>query len=218
MPLDPASRFSRAKDFESRIAGLEFSPEVWAVFSLLEQPVNAQEIAAALLTPVPKVLEALETLSAAGLIQAKAIGWAEFAQRPKSALPAATRAEGDALVAIRLAPALARPSADVSLRLGRPPTPPPAAATPPEAAPGPGWKLRPALDAIAQSAGGGVPGQLLVYKVFLQLPAPLLQAAGIESVAAVGPEFIFRDPRLRDSLIEAARAHATVDLSAHFAS
>lgn len=216
MPLDPAARFSRAKDFESRITGLEFSPEVWSVFSLLEQPVNAQEIAAALLTPVPKVLEALETLSAAGLIQAKAIGWAEFAQRPKNTgLPAATRAEGDSPVAIRLAPPLPRAPAIVSFRLSHRPAP---GSTPAAAEPAPGWKLRPALDAIAQSAGGGVPGQLLVYKVFLQLPAELLKAAGIESVATVGPDFVLRDARLRDSLVDAARAHAAVDLGGYFAS
>jgi hypothetical protein len=207
MPLDPAARYTRSKDFESRVAGLEFSPEVWSVFSLLEQPVNAQEIAAALLIPVPKVLEALETLSAAALIQAKAIGWAEFAQRPKSALPAATRADGDAPVAIRLAPSHPLPPAFVSLRL----------AAAPAAAPEKGWKLRPALDALSKAAGGGVPGQLLVYKVFLQLPTDRLKAAGIDSVASVSPDFILRDAILRDRLIEAARAHASVDLHPHFA-
>ncbi len=209
MPLDPEVRHTRAKDFESKVAGLELPPEVWSAFSLLEQPANAREIAAALLIPLPAAQQALEALLSAGLIQPKAIGWNEFAQRPKSPVPAATRAGGDALVAIRLAPALPRAPAAVSFRLG---------ASAPGSAPaaGKGWKLRPALDAIAATAGGGIPGQLLVFKVFLQIPPEVLKNAGVESVSSVGTDFVLKDARLRDTLIAAARAHASVDLAAHF--
>jgi len=209
MPLDPEVRYTRTKDFESKVAGLELPPEVWSAFSLLEQPANAREIAAALLVPLPTAQQALEALLAATLIQPKAIGWNEFAQRPKSPVPAATRAAGDALVAIRLSPAIPRAPAAVSLRLG---------AAPATAAPatGKGWKLRPALDAIAATAGGGIPGQLLVCKVFLQIPPDVLKSAGVESVSSVGTDFVLKDTRLRDTLIEAARAHASVDLAAHF--
>ncbi len=215
MPLDPEIRYTRTKDFESKVAGLELSPEVWSAFSLLEQPVNAREIAAALLVPVAAAQQALEALLAAAIIQPKAIGWNEFAQRPKSPIPAATRALGDAIVAIRIAPAVARTTASVSLRLGSAPATA-ATTTAPAAVATKGWKLRPALDAIGASVGGGIPGQLLVCKVFLLIPPEVLKAAGVESVSSVGPDFVLTDTRLRDTLVEAARAHASVDLSPFF--
>jgi hypothetical protein len=172
----------------------------------LEQPSSARDIAAALLVPVPAVLQALERLREAGVIQAKAIGWTEFAKRPKSPVPAATRAAGDAIVAIRITPSVARAPALVSLRIGKP--------RPVEGAPR-AWKLRPALDAISATAGGGIPGQLLLLKLFLKIPPDILKASGIESVSAVGPGFEFTDPRLRETLIEIAKTNAAIDLAPH---
>lgn len=205
MPIDPEVRYTRTKDFESKVAGLEFPPDVWTTLSLLERPSSAREIAAALLAPVSVATDALERLLEAGLIQTKAIGWNEFAQRAKSPVPAAVRAESDATVAIRLTPAVPAVPATVTLRISAPAKPAPAAPT--------GWKLRPALEAISTAGGGGVQGQLLVYKVFLQLPPELLKAAGIESVNAIPPDFVLTDARLRDNLIEAARTHASVDVA-----
>lgn len=207
LPIAPEARFTRVPGFEARAAGLQLAPEVWSVFSLLEQAADAREIAAALLSPVPAVLQALDALREAGLIQAQAIGWTEFAKRPKSPVPAATRAPGDAVVSIRIVPAIPRAPALVSFRLGEA-----RAAVAPAV-----WKLRPALDAIAATAGGGVPGQLLVYKLFLLIPPDLLKASGIESVNAIGPDFQFTDPRLRDTLIGIAREHVSLDLAPHFA-
>lgn len=211
MPLDPEVRYNRTKDFETKVAGLEFSPEVWSTLSLLEQPSNAREIAAALLAPLATALDALERLLAAGLIQAKAIGWNEFAQRPKAPALVAVRAEGDAIVSIRIASTVPRAPAAVSFRVGAPRTSAPVAAAPV------GWKLRPALDAISAAGGGGVPGQLLLLKIFLQLPPDLLKASGIESVSSVGPHTLVTDTRLRDTLVAAARAQASVDIAPFFA-
>ena len=111
-------------------------------------------------------------------------------------------------------------SRSVQLRLGRAlswgdaapvSAPEPVAAK--ASAPALAWKLRPVLDAISASAGGGVAGQLLVYKVFLQVPPDLLKASGIDSVNAVGPDFVISDPRLRDAFVAAAREHAKLDVS-----
>lgn len=219
MSINPETRYTRTKDFESRVAGLEFPPEVWAAFTLLENPASAHEMAAALLVPVTTAQQAIESLLGAGLIETKAIGWNEFAKRPKNPVPAATRALGDAIVSIRLTPAIPHAPALVNLRLAATPAAPAASAPEPAttATTGPGWKLRPVLDAIAESAGGGIPGQLLVYKVFLQLPPERLKANGIESVSSVGPDFVLTDPLLRDALVEAARIHAAVDLAPRFA-
>lgn len=75
------------------------------------------------------------------------------------------------------------------------------------------WKLRPILDAIGASVGGGIPGQLLIYKVFLQLPPDLLQAAGLQSLSAVDEHFTVTHPALRNALVEAARRHASIDVA-----
>ncbi len=205
-PIDAETRFTRAKDFESRVADLEFPPEVWAVFNLLEQPSSARDLAAALLSPVASIIKGLERLREAGVIQAKAIGWTEFAKSPKAPVPATTRAKGDAVVSIRIASSVARAPAAISLRIGKPR---PAAAKPGS------WKLRPALDAISATAGGGIPGQLLLLKLFLKIPPDILKASGIESVSAVGPDFEFTDTRLRDSLLEIAKTNASIDLTPH---
>lgn len=218
MPLDPEVRYARVKDFETKVSSLEFPPEVWSAFSMLEQPSNAREVAAALLRPLASVQQDLETLLQAGVIQAKAIGWNQFAPRAKSAAPAAVRADGDAIVAIRITAAAPRSPAVVSLSIASPSLAAARAASRDAAARPAGWKLRPALDAISASVGGGVPGQLLVYKVFLQVPPELLKAAGIESVTSVDQEFRVSDPALRDAFIASARAHASVDISAFFQS
>ncbi|MEY4489509.1 MAG: hypothetical protein RIQ79_2017 [Verrucomicrobiota bacterium] len=211
-PIKPETLFTRANDFESRVAELEFPPDVWAVFSLLDHPSCARDIAAALLTPVSAVLQALERLSEASVIQPKAIGWTEFAKRAKTPAPAhaVTRAAGDAIVAIRVSPPITRTPSLVALRIG---TPRPAApAKPPRA-----WKLRPILDAISAAAGGGLQGQLLLLKIFLHIPPEILKASGIESVAAIGADFEFTDPRLRDTLLEIGRTSAKVDLAPYLA-
>ncbi|MET0262629.1 MAG: hypothetical protein ABW223_07010 [Rariglobus sp.] len=78
----------------------------------------------------------------------------------------------------------------------------------------PGIKLRPVLDAIGAKAGGGVAGQLLVYRVFLQIPTELMQAAGLHSLSLVDDHFTVQHPPLRAALADAARRHADVDIDA----
>lgn len=99
------------------------------------------------------------------------------------------------------------PTPVVSLRLSNQPASAPGDSSPP-------WRLRPILDAINAKAGGGIPGQLLVYKVFLQLPPDLLKAAGVESLNAVNDKVVVTDPRLRAALAAAARQHANLDAAA----
>ena len=77
-----------------------------------------------------------------------------------------------------------------------------------------GLRLRPILDAIGAKAGGGVAGQLLVYRVFLQIPTKLMQAAGLHSLNLVDDHFTIPNPSLRAALAEAARQHAGVDIDA----
>lgn len=197
-PLD--ERHVRTDDFQSKVAGLEFAPEVWAVFSQLEHARSANEIAPLVKQSGEVVQAAVDRLAKAGLIRKQSVGWTEFAS-------AAPKNPDAPVVSLRLgnAPAAAP---QVSLRLGGAPVaggkPAPAAL---------GWKLRPVLDAIGATAGGGVPGQLLVLKVFLQVPADLLKQAGIQSVNTVGADFVVTDPRLRAAIIDAAKKHANIDVA-----
>ncbi len=74
------------------------------------------------------------------------------------------------------------------------------------------WKLRPVLDAIGGKAGGGVAGQLLIYRVFLNIPTELMHAAGLHSLSLVKSDFTVTHPGFRAALAEAARRHADVDI------
>lgn len=205
MKLSLDERHVRLEDFESRVAGLEFSPEVWTVLARLDQARSAAEVAPLAGLAPELVAQAFDRLVAAKLIRkaAAAMGWAEFAARPAAPAPAAPAkpaATGSA-VSLRLGPAPVPPV--VSIRLARG-----------EGAPdSPAWRLRPVLDAISAKGGGGIPGQLLVYKVFLQVPADLLKASGIESVNTVSDSLVVRDVRLRSAIIEAARQHAGIDVA-----
>jgi len=88
------------------------------------------------------------------------------------------------------------------------------APTTPSAAPAPaaGWPLRPILDAIGRK-GGGVVGQLLAYRVFLRVPADLLDRAGLHSLSLADNGFIIRDPELYAALCRSAREVAGVEVS-----
>jgi hypothetical protein len=83
-----------------------------------------------------------------------------------------------------------------------------AAAAPAAAA----WKLRPLLQAIEQKGGGGLPGQLLVYRVFIHVPADLMHAAGVQSISLVDDTVVIRDRTFYDALCQAAHAVASLDL------
>ena len=89
-----------------------------------------------------------------------------------------------------------------------------AASTVPSVAPAPtaGWPLRPILDAIGRK-GGGVVGQLLAYRVFLRVPADLLDRAGLHSLSLADNGFIIRDPELYAALCRSAREVAGVEVS-----
>lgn len=74
------------------------------------------------------------------------------------------------------------------------------------------WKLRPLLKAIEQKGGGGLPGQLLVYRVFIHVPAEMMHAAGIQSLSLVDDNVVVRDRAFYDALCQAAHAVASLDL------
>jgi hypothetical protein len=74
------------------------------------------------------------------------------------------------------------------------------------------WRLRPVLDAIGAKAGGGLAGQLLVYRVFLHVPTDLMQAGGLHSLSFVDENFVATHAPLRSAIIKAARTHAQVEL------
>jgi hypothetical protein len=125
---------------------------------------------------------------------------------PAAAAPASPRSP---VISLRISSATPRPAPAVSLRIQSSTTPARPSAP---ASPAAGLRLRPILDAIGAKAGGGVAGQLLVYRVFLQIPTELIQAAGIHSLNLVDDHFTLTHPGLRAALAETARRHAGVDI------
>lgn len=231
-----ADRYIRCDDFAARIDGVELAPEVWAVFAQLVQARNAAELADHLKLDPEAVNAALRRLVRRKLIRKHVLAWRDYAAAA-TPLPTAIPAVKPAtikppqsappfVVAAPTAPAPrspilsfrvtspekpARPAPAISFgidssRLAAPKSIP--------AAPTDGLRLRPVLDAIGAKAGGGVAGQLLVYRVFLQIPTELMQAAGLHSLNLVDDQFTLRHPELRAALAATARRHAGVDIEA----
>ncbi len=75
------------------------------------------------------------------------------------------------------------------------------------------WPLRPIIDAILRHGGGGVSGQLLAYRVFLRVPADLLDRAGLHSLNLVADDFLLRDPELYAALSQSIRDVAGLDMA-----
>ena len=99
------------------------------------------------------------------------------------------------------------PAPAISLRITTPGEIGPRSATTPSR-----WRLRPVLDAIGAKAGGGLAGQLLVYRVFLHVPTDLMQAGGLHSLSFVDENFEATHAPLRAAIIKAARTHAELNV------
>jgi hypothetical protein len=224
-----ADRYIRCDDFAARIDGVELAPEVWAVFAQLSEARNATELAEHLKLDIEAVNASLRRLVRRKLIRKHVLAWRDYAATtepivrntnitPRVSAPASepviAPVARSPILSFRVMPAAARarpaPAISFSIDSTRPKTSP-APATP---APAGGLRLRPVLDAIGAKAGGGVAGQLLVYRVFLQIPTELMQAAGLHSLNLVDDQFTLRHPELRAALADTARRHAGVDIEA----
>ena len=73
------------------------------------------------------------------------------------------------------------------------------------------FHLRPLIDFIVSTAGGGTKGQLAVYRVFCKVPNQLLLKSRITSLNLVGDDFEIQDPDLKARLLESTRAVLGVD-------
>ena len=73
-------------------------------------------------------------------------------------------------------------------------------------------KLRRLIDAITVKGGGGLQGQLLVYRVFLRVPPALMFAAGIKSLNLIDDSIELQDERTYDAIRSAARSVASLEL------
>ncbi len=247
-----ADRHIRTNDFAERIEGVEFAPEVWAVFARLHQPHTAAELAAQLNLDIEAVQAALRRLVRRKLARRHVLGWHDYAATTPTPVVAAPTpvaharpvlnvtikhtpatvvappparepvveplvatepVEQQSAISFRIAsgrPRQAAPAPVVNLRIASrgadvpPPAKPPAYAR---------WRLRPVLDAIGAKAGGGLAGQLLVYRVFLQVPTELMHAGGLHSLSLVDEHFTVAHAPLRTAIVEAARKHADVEVA-----
>jgi len=94
------------------------------------------------------------------------------------------------------------------------PAPVPTKAKVRKASPGSPMKLRPVINAIETKGGGGISGQLLVYRVFLRVPFGSLYDEGITSLKLVDENSTVRNPDLKAAILDAAREVAGVELAA----
>ena len=92
MNINLDDRYVRADDFQSRVEGLEFTPQIWAVFAKLDQARTAAEVAAELKLEVAAVSQAFGALGDAALIKKKFFGWNAFAAAASTPAPAAAPA------------------------------------------------------------------------------------------------------------------------------
>jgi hypothetical protein len=243
-----ADRHIRTNDFAERIEGVEFAPEVWAVFARLHQPHTAAELAAQLNLDIEAVQAALRRLVRRKLARRHVLGWHDYAATTPTPVVAAPTPAAPARPVLNVtikhppatvaapppapepvaapAPVEQQPAISFRIASGRPPQAAPApvvnlriasrgAAVPPPAKP-PAcarWRLRPVLDAIGAKAGGGLAGQLLVYRVFLQVPTELMHAGGLHSLSLVDEHFTVAHAPLRTAIVEAARKHADVEVA-----
>jgi hypothetical protein len=224
-------RYIRCDDFAARIDGIELAPEIWAVFAQLAQARNAHELSLLLKLDIEAVNAALRRLVRRKLIRKHVLAWRDYAATtapfPASPVIAITPTAAPAPVVSKVAPPATRPTSPIiSLRIANhTPVHTPAVvrfrvghprsanqAVVPAARPSEGMKLRPILDAIGAKAGGGVAGQLLVYRVFLQIPTELMQAAGLHSLSLVDDHYTLNHPGLRAALADTARIHAGIDI------
>ncbi len=75
-----------------------------------------------------------------------------------------------------------------------------------------GWKLRPLLQSIIARGGGGTPGHLLVYRVFLQVPSELMVRAGLHTLSLADETYTIRDPDLYRAIAISMRDVAGIAL------
>lgn len=75
-----------------------------------------------------------------------------------------------------------------------------------------GWKLRPLLQSIIARGGGGTPGHLLVYRVFLQVPSELMVRAGLHTLSLADETYTIRDPDLYRAIATSMRDVAGIAL------
>lgn len=152
--------------------------------------------------PVPAPASASAPASSAAPSSVKAVGAVQLClgrTRPASGAQQSTEGQG-ATAATLAARANPRPeSAKAATQV-----PSVAASKPVEAAAAPGagaWPIRPVLEAIRRKAGeDAMLSQLLAYRVFLRVPAQLLEESGIRSVSLIDPNLMITSPALREAL------------------
>jgi len=126
--------------------------------------------------------------------------------------PPAVPASAPSTVRVSLKPAGAQASAVVSTQLAGPvglepglpastPTPGPV-----PAGSGKAWPIRPLLEALRRKAGDdALVAQLLAYRVFLRVPAQLLEDSGIRSISLIDPDLMLNNGALKEALASSLR-------------
>ncbi len=197
---------------------LRLSPPEWRLFTAVDGRSSLAELARRFELSGEAIALLAEKLKAAGLLAHAEYTTAEYHElfnsttEPAAPVSVPSSSAGE--------PGPRKFTASLKRRVaGGAATPPPPAASRPEVA-GPdrdsraaallnrreSFHLRPLIDFIVSTAGGGTKGQLAVYRVFCKVPNELLLKSRITSLNLVGDDFEIQDANLKTRLLEATRS------------
>lgn len=232
--------YIQSPDFERLAEGQSLSEELWLIAFALAKSATTGELASACNLTPDVAAKGVAELLACGLIRKQTLTFKEFLAK-RNGSQSAQEKTGPIVVAIQPAPATEvhsirigqMPVAQTSstpvfaTRFGGErmpgfvtaveeirPTPMSARAKPKKPSTNSPMKLRPVINAIETKGGGGISGQLLVYRVFLRVPFGSLYDEGITSLKLVDENSMVRNPDLKAAILNAAREVAGVELAA----
>jgi hypothetical protein len=232
--------YIQSPDFERLAEAQSLSEELWLIAFALAKPATTDELARACNLTSEVAAKGVTELLACGLIRKQTLTFKEFLARRNASQPTAEKTEAVVVAmppppaaeiySIRIGqmPVAQTPSTSVfATRFGGErmpgfvtaaeeirPMPMSVRAKPKKPATNSPMKLRPVINAIETKGGGGISGQLLVYRVFLRVPFGSLYDEGITSLKLVDENSTVRNPDLKAAILDAAREIAGVELAA----
>jgi hypothetical protein len=222
MKINPDDNYLRVDDYANRVDNLEFSGQIWAIFAKLDQARSSVEIASSLQISTETVQAAFNRLYRSKLIylaeSKKTVPTIRGIEPPPNNVNLVEKPTNPvvknslSLIFLQLVsdkPLNIQPPPHVFLRLGGNSAP---VSTKDKVWDRP-WKLRPILNAISVHAGGGRAGQMLVYKILLQVPADLLKEVGLESINHVDDNFTVNNFRFSKALSDSVLRNANMAIS-----
>ncbi len=198
---------------------IRLTPPEWRLFMAADGRASLADLARRFELSGEAMVLLAEKLKAAGLLAVADYSATEFHEQfayptaPEATPTAAARGLPTEVAPRKFSASLKRRTNDVAVAVAptaagpaRTVTPAPAPPIAVAAEPTESFHLRPLIDFIVNTAGGGTKGQLAVYRVFCKVPNDLLLKSRITSLNLVGDDFEIQDKQLKTRLLEATRS------------